>query len=65
MSVLLIVMLCFNQLLVTLTESPIINLCCPDVHAYKKGNREKVLARKHRCEEGQGPIVRKILYDKN
>ena len=47
---------------IALAESPIINLCCPDVHAYKKGNREKVLSRKHRCEEGQGPIVRKILF---
>ena len=64
MSVLLIVMLCFNQLLVTLAESPIINLCCPDVHAYKKGNKEKVLVTKHRCEEDQEPIVSKLLFVK-
>ena len=61
MSALLFVMLCFNQLLLSMAESAIINLCCPDVHAYKKGNKEKVLATKHRCEEDQEPIVIRIL----
>ena len=61
MSALLFVMLCFNQLLTSMADSPIINLCCPDVHAYKKGNKEKVLVTKHRCEEDQEPIVSKIL----
>ena len=43
----------------SMADSPIINLCCPDVHAFKKGNKRKVFVTKHRCEEEQEPIVRK------
>ena len=63
--VLLISVLSFNQLLMTtMANSPIINLCCPEMHAHKKGNKEKIIENKHRCEQDQEPIVRIIFQKK-
>ena len=60
-SVLVISVLSFNQLLMTTSaDSPIVNLCCPELHAHKKGNKEKIIEKKHRCENDQEPIVRMI-----
>jgi len=62
-SVLVISVLSFNQLLMTTSaDSPIINLCCPEQHAHKKGNKEKIIEKKHRCEEDQEPIVERSCF---